>query len=96
MGTSDLKKGLRLYERLKVCELHFNEKDIVKCSKYEDERTGRLFEVPLLNWRFSPNAIPTLFISQLSYLPVTTQKQHHQKKKLKLILGNCEKSCQII
>ncbi|KAH8021743.1 hypothetical protein HPB51_016807 [Rhipicephalus microplus] len=74
---------LRLME---VCEKHFHTSDFVTTSTYQDEKTGRVLEVPLQMRRLKPGAIPSLFPNCPSYLsrPTTVVREGPEEKRLRL------------
>ncbi|KAH8029456.1 hypothetical protein HPB51_000552 [Rhipicephalus microplus] len=69
-----------------VCEKHFHTGDFVTTSTYQDEKTGRVLEVPLQLRRLKPGAIPSLFPNCPSYLssPTTVVREGPKEKRLRL------------
>lgn len=69
-----------------MCEKHFLTSDFVTTSTYRDEKTGRVFEVPLQLRRLKSGAIPSLFLNCPSYLsrPTTVVREGPEEKRLRL------------
>ncbi|KAH8025593.1 hypothetical protein HPB51_010051 [Rhipicephalus microplus] len=67
-----------------VCENHFHTSDFVTTSTYQDEKTGRVLEVPPQLRRLKPGAIPSLFPNCPSYLsrPTTVVREGPEEKRL--------------
>ncbi|KAH8031189.1 hypothetical protein HPB51_013646 [Rhipicephalus microplus] len=69
-----------------VCEKRFHTSDFVTTWTYQDEKTGRVLEVPLQLRRLKPGAIPSLFSNCPSYLsrPTTVVREGSEEKRLRL------------
>ncbi|KAH8020345.1 hypothetical protein HPB51_000978 [Rhipicephalus microplus] len=67
-----------------VCEKHFHASDFVTTPTYQDEKTGRVLEVPLQLRRLKSGAIPSLFSNCPSYLsrPTTVVREGPEEKRL--------------
>ncbi|KAG0418187.1 hypothetical protein HPB47_005059 [Ixodes persulcatus] len=57
---------------LQVCEKHFSPGDFATTTKYTDEKTGRVLEVPLQLRRLKPSATPSIFPNCPAYLSRNT------------------------
>ncbi|KAG0416107.1 hypothetical protein HPB47_006713, partial [Ixodes persulcatus] len=55
-----------------VCEKHFSPGDFATTTKYTDEKTGRVLEVPLQLRRLKPSATPSIFSNCPAYLSRNT------------------------
>lgn len=69
---------------MQVCELHFNEEDILRESKYLDKLSGRELVVKLEKSRLKDNAIPKILPNCPIYLSATpsTSRRSLDEKKL--------------
>ncbi|KAH7948992.1 hypothetical protein HPB49_003981 [Dermacentor silvarum] len=59
---------IRSLRDAKVCELHFKPQYLRTTTTYTDPRTGRTIEAPMRATRLTPDAVPTIFPNDPSYL----------------------------